>query len=485
MTVSDDVEVARLKFRGGWGFALVPLGAFVATCVLYLAVFRVFDIYALAAGAFIGLLVGGLFAKGFGDYWASAIRGIGSRPSATIVAILLVVGMYAEVIKVSGLADGIVWLASSIGWGAGLFALFTFVATCIISMATGSSFGAMVTAFPVLFAAGVELGAAPVLLGGAVVSGAIFGDNLAPISDTTIISAAGQKYRRKEGFAEIGGVVASRSKYALLTAAVCAILYGVLGAGSDGGAPTQVSGDPMGLWMLIPVAVMLTVAIVARDLFAAITAGLIASVVVAIPTGLLTWGEFIGAADGQATGALIAGLAAMVPTVILVISVFALVAIVADGGILTRLTDALVRSPLARTPRGAEWTIAIGSSALTLAFGGINGAAMLTLSSVVDEVGSKVGLHPYRRSNIMDCFAMGISCVVPFLSAFLFIASSLTTASGYTLTTYELFSTAFYPLVLTVVMIVAIVTGWGRRFEGEDGRAVRHQADTVDTAVAV
>src|SRR5690606_22677990 len=94
--------------------------------------------------------------------------------------------------------------------------------------------------------------------------------------------------------------------------------------------------------------------------------------------------------------------------------------------------------------------------------------------SVADEIGAKVGLHPFRRANVMDCFAMGVSCIVPFLSAFLFIGTVLT--SGYDIPAISagaLFGSTVYPLALTAVLIVAIVTGWGRRFEGPHGAPVR------------
>jgi hypothetical protein len=51
----------------------------------------------------------------------------------------------------------------------------------------------------ILLAAGVLLGCDPAILTGAIVSASIFGENLAPISDTTIISAGTQEYTKKQG----------------------------------------------------------------------------------------------------------------------------------------------------------------------------------------------------------------------------------------------------------------------------------------------
>ena len=87
----------------------------------------------------------------------------------------------------------------------------------------------MFTAFPIFYAAGLTIGAPPALLAGAILSAAILGDNLAPISDTTIISSSSQRFRSRDAVADIGGVVRHRARYALLAAAISAVLYLVVG----------------------------------------------------------------------------------------------------------------------------------------------------------------------------------------------------------------------------------------------------------------
>lgn len=485
MTVPDIEHGAdTVRFRGGWGMAFVPLAVFVVTCVIFFGVFQTFDSYTLVAFAFVGLLFGGVLAKNYEAYWKAVFSGIGSPTAATIVAILFVVGMYSQLIKVTGLSEGIAWLASVLHVGTEWYVLFVFLATCMISLSTGSSIGAMITAFPVFYAAGLPLGVSAVVMGGAIISGALFGDNLAPTSDTTIISAAAQRFRSKPGYADIGGVVSSRARYALVTAGISAVVYTVLGFATSSGSSATVVGDPAGLWMLVPVVGMLVIAIVTRNIFAAVTVGLVLGTVVALVTGLLPASGIAGVQEGAAAGFLIEGAGSMASTVVLALSVFGIMGVLTGSGVLERLTGALVRSRWARTPRGAEAVIGASTAVLTVAFGGVNGAAMMTLGPVVDEVGSRVGLHPYRRSNIMDCFAMGTPSVVPFISAFLFIAAGLTMGFDVPpLTPVELASAAVYPMVLTVVMIVAVATGWGRRFEAPDGQPVA--ARPVGEPVAV
>ena len=467
-----------LTFRGGWVMAFVPVVIFLFFCVLYFVIFQAFDMTALAMGGLVALLVGAIFARNYSRFWDAVMKGIGSPTSVSIVIILLVVGMLSQLIKDTNVSGGFVWLADLFGVSGGMFTFFAFLTACLVAMATGSSIGTMFTAFPIFYPAGVLLGADPAFLAGALISGAIFGDNMAPISDTTIISASTQKFRRKEGIADIGGVVTSRAKYALVAAAISAVGFLLLGGGGGAGAGAEVleaNMNPMGLIMLIPVAIMIAVAFITRDIFKAVTVGIVLGAVTAVATGLMDFSGIIGVTDGNPTGFLVAGVGSMLSTVALVIAVFGIMGVLTEAGVLRRVVDALARGRLASTPRGAETAIGLGITATTLLFGGVNSASMLTFGPVADEIGSRVGIHPYRRSNVMDCFAMGISCVVPVLSAFLFIGSILT--AGYDgapqLPTTDLFLATLYPLVLTAVMIFAVATGWGRRFEGAEGVQLR------------
>lgn len=473
--MSDNTE---LTFRGGWALAFVPIAVFLFFCFLFFVVLDAFDMTALAMAGFVALLAGAVFARNYGRFWDAVMRGIGSPTSVSIIVILFVVGMLSELIKVTDVSGGFVWLADLAGLDGAILTFFTFIACCLIAMATGSSIGTLFTAFPIFYPAGVLLGADPAFLAGAIISGAIFGDNMAPISDTTIISASTQRFRNKVGTADIAGVVSSRAKYALTAASISAIGFLVFGGAGGTVQPSDVlaeSANAKGLLMLIPVGIMLAVSFVTRDIFKAVTVGLVLGTITGLAVGLLTPSGILGVEEGTPSGYLVAGVAHMLPTIALVIAVFGIMGVLTEAGVLRRVIDQLAAGKLASTPRGAEVAIGLGITATTLLFGGVNSASMLTFGPVADEIGARQGIHPYRRSNVMDSFAMGLACIVPVLSAFLFIGALLT--SGYPgapeLSTTQLFATTLYPLFLTVIMIAAVTTGWGRRFEGSDGAPVK------------
>ncbi|WP_394199633.1 Na+/H+ antiporter NhaC family protein [Litoreibacter albidus] len=469
-----------LQFRGGLGMAFLPPVLFLISCFVYFVVFKAFDMTALAMGGFVSLLIGAVFAKNYKEYWAQVMKGISGESAVAIVVILFMVGMISALIKATGVATGFVWLAQEVGLNTGYYTVFVFVAVSLISMATGSSIGTMFTAFPIFYAAGLAIGAAPGPLAGAILSAAILGDNLAPISDTTIISSSSQRFRSKDAVADVGGVVKHRARYALLSAVISAVFFLVVGmatAQDTGVAEFSATASPWPLLMLIPVAIMLIVAMISRDIYLAVTVGLVLGSLTGLASGLLHVRDIVGVSDGAPSGFLYSGVSGMLGTVALVISVFGIMGVLRGTGIMEMVVSKLTTGRLASTPRGVELAIGLGVSATTLLFGGVNSASMLTFGPIADELGARVGLHPYRRANVMDCFALGLASVVPVLSAYLFIGALLT--SGYEGTpaqsTFALFSMTIYPLVLTVVMFIAVLTGWGRRFEGADGATIKTQ----------
>ncbi|MBO9429616.1 Na+/H+ antiporter NhaC family protein [Sulfitobacter sp. R18_1] len=469
-----------LQFRGGLGMAFLPPFLFLISCFVYFVVFKAFDMTALAMGGFVSLLIGAVFAKNYKEYWAQVMKGISGESAVAIVVILFMVGMISALIKATGVASGFVWLAQEVGLNTGYYTVFVFVAVSLISMATGSSIGTMFTAFPIFYAAGLAIGAAPGPLAGAILSAAILGDNLAPISDTTIISSSSQRFRSKDAVADVGGVVKHRARYALLSAVISAVIFLVVGmatAQDTGFAEFSATASPWPLLMLIPVAIMLIVAMISRDIFLAVTVGLVLGSLTGLASGLLHVRDIVGVSDGAPSGFLYSGVSGMLGTVALVISVFGIMGVLRGAGIMEMVVSKLTTGRLASTPRGVEIAIGLGVSATTLLFGGVNSASMLTFGPIADELGARVGLHPYRRANVMDCFALGLASVVPVLSAYLFIGALLT--SGYEGTpaqsTFALFPMTIYPLVLTVVMFIAVMTGWGRRFEGADGATSKTQ----------
>jgi Na+/H+ antiporter NhaC len=281
----------------------------------------------------------------------------------------------------------------------GLFVAFVFFACCVMSTATGSSIGTMFTAFPIFYPAGLILGGSPMFLAGAIVSGAIFGDNLAPISDTTIASSSTQLF--KDGHpADIGGVVSSRVKYSAVAGTIALAVYGIIGGigGTYQGGAIDAASNPKSLFMLIPVIIMLFVSTKTRNIFLGILVGLVLGIVTGLSLGLFAPSAIFAndPANNVATGFLVSGISSMLGTVGLVIAVFGIMGVMTDAGMLDFMVDKILGSKMARTPRGSELVSFLGISATTVIFGGVTSASILTFGPVLNKIGSSRGIHPHR-----------------------------------------------------------------------------------------
>lgn len=472
----------KVQFHGGILVAFLPLIIFLGFCIEFFVVLKAFDMSALAMAALIALLITSLFVTSNTrrEYWESVYDGV--REAAPILVLLLIIGMFSQLIKMSNLSGGFVWIASKIGVSGNLFTALTFLFVCIIATATGSSLGTISTSFPIFYPAGVILGADPAFLAAAIVGGGIFGDNLAPISDTTIISASTQHYATKPGTAEIGGVVKTRFKYSIVAGTIAFLIFAIFGGNgalASAHALAKVDMNPKALFMLIAVAVMLIVVIWKKDIYLSISLGLIVGVAIGLLTNLIHGGDIITVKDGAPAGFLVEGVSSMMSTVILVLSVYGIMGVLHNAGALDLILRSLSTSKFGKTVVGTEIIMMFGITITTLLFGGVTSAAMTTFGKIHDELGQRVGLHPYRRSNLLDGFANGLALCVPFLSVFVFIGSQLT--EGYesvaNVSVVDLGVHMIYPFLLFVVLLISVLTGWGRVFEGDHGTVVKNRPE--------
>ena len=120
----------------------------------------------------------------------------------------LLAGVLGTLLGAAGFVQALVWLTGQLGLTGGAYVAAAFVACALVSTSTGTSFGTILICGPLLYPAGASLGADAVILAGALLAGATFGDSISPISDTTIASSGTQH-------ADIGGTVRARLKYVL------------------------------------------------------------------------------------------------------------------------------------------------------------------------------------------------------------------------------------------------------------------------------
>jgi len=423
----------------------------------------------------LALGVGILFAKDRNRYSEAVLQGM-SRPLVmTMVMAWILAGVLGSSISTSGFVEALIDIAAGLGVQGGALVIVAFVIAALVSTATGTSLGTLLVCVPLLHPAGVSLGADPAVLIGALLGGSTFGDNVSPISDTTIASAGTQN-------AELGRVVRSRMRYALPAAALAVVVYFLIGEGrsevASAGATeagTGVLPILVGLGPLVALGLLLR----RRSLLEGLMGGIAATLLLSLGLGLISPSDLLSI-DGEAfiaRGIILSGMERSVGIVVFTLLLMGVVGGVEASGLLDRVIERI--REWATTPRSTEWSI----------FGAISAAVLLTTHSVVailavgrlaKDTGEAAGIGPERRSNILDVTV----CTYPFLFPFFIptiLAANLTAGDPGGTTRVDAWSAGlhnFHSWALLVVLLFSLASGWGR---GDSSSAPTSEAPGVST----
>ncbi|MEQ8205777.1 MAG: Na+/H+ antiporter NhaC family protein, partial [Woeseia sp.] len=461
VSVNDQPETT-LHFR-------LPFGGFAPFAVM-LAVIAVLAVNGMAGtrqfwvAAYAGIVAGLLLSRNRKEYCEAVVRGFANPNGAVIIVAWIFASILGAMVVSAGLVNGILWLGLSSGVTGGAFALATFVSAMLFSAGTGTANGTVLALTPVMYPAGVVLGADPTFLALALLSGAAFGDNVAPISDTTIVSAYSQGAKMRD-------VVRSRLPLALPAALVSGIALYFLG--SRGGAEVATENAmfeqaaPDSLLLLVALAVVIFCALRNMHIIESLFFGTVTAAAIGIATGGLVFADIfhVPAQRGESTGLVQDAITGVVGAIVFVLLVMAAVQIFRESGLLDKLL-ALFQRAVAKTVTTTELTIS-GISILISSIVTSNGAAILLVGpTVVQRLGESAGLSPSRRANLMDCGVCSVFYMLPWSIAVLVWHSSVqTTAEAFNIEAPPITASLLgpYPWSLLLVLLFSILTGWNRR----------------------
>jgi Na+/H+ antiporter NhaC len=452
-----DRQSGILQFRGGVPGTLAPFVLFLAG-VAWLGLSGAPDERGFWPVLLAALTLAMLLARDRSQWADTVIRGMSQPIVLLMILAWLSAGVLASLINASGFVGALVWAAQEIGVHGGGFAVASFLICCLVSTATGTSLGTMILCAPLLYPAAAGLGTDPVILMGAVIGGATFGDNISPVSDTTIASASTQG-------ADIGGVVRSRLKYAIPAALVAVVAYGAMGGGgADSSGELVSTGNLRALAMAIAPVVVIALLIARRPLLEGLLTGILVAAGLGLALGLISVDQIlsIDAAGYSARGLIIDGMERGIGISIFTILLSGLVAGIEASGILGRIVD--VSSKRISTSRGAEtWMFATTSAAVVLTTHSV--VALLTVGGYAKRIGERFGLGMYRRANLLDLTV----CIYPFILPYCIptvLASSMTTSGAEVglphLAPLQIGLVNFHSWALLLVTVLAIATGYGR-----------------------
>ena len=397
---------------------------------------------------------------------------------ALMVMAWMSAGVLGNLLGASGLITSLVGLAKGAHLEGGAYTAAAFAVGALMSTSTGTSLGTILIAGPVLYPAGGALGADPAMLAGAILAGATFGDSISPVSDTTIASSSTQD-------ADIGGTVRRRMLYAVpagMAAFVVFLAWGGAGpraltagttlaaaasgldalAGSGGAAATVPSLLPL-IMLLVP-AFVIVLLLNKRHMLEGLLAGIVVACALALLTGLLTAHQllYIDATRFGARGLIVEGMERGVGASVFTILLMGLAATLEASGVL----DRVVAYAQARMtgPRGAEWWI-VGAMSAAVMLTTHSVVAILTVGRFAKDAGSRVGLGPYRRANLLDVTACTWPFLLPFFIPTILAASVTASGAGFGMPRVSALSAGLanaYSWGLLVMLLWAVASGMGR-----------------------
>ena len=366
-------------------------------------------------------------------------KGVGDENIITMSLIFLCAGGFSGAVTAAGGVESTVNLGLSI-LPSHVAAVGLFVIGCFISVSMGTSMGTIAALAPIAVGISEKTGFALPICIGAVVCGAMFGDNLSMISDTTIAAVKTQGCEMKDKFRE--------NFFIVLPAAVITVLIFFF-ITRNGGNYTEASELTWNFWKVLPYLLVLIGALVGINVFVVLIGGTILSLIVGVATGSIALNQmFLAVGGGEINGTSVGGVTGMYDITVISIIVACIVSLVKEYGGIQFVLD-LIRRKI-NSQRGAELGIA-GLSLLVDACTANNTVAIVMAGPIAKEISDEYKVDPKRTASLLDIFTSVGQGMIPY-GAQLLSAASLTG-----LTPFNILPYLFYPVLMAISAVLFIL----------------------------
>ncbi len=367
----------------------------------------------------------------------SFMKGVGHPDIIAMCLIYLLAGAFAAVAKASGGVDATLNLGLSVIPSSlilpGLFLITAFIAT-----AMGTSMGTIAAISPIAFGLGETMNLP--LVAGVVLSGAMFGDNLSIISDTTIAATRSQGCQMKDKFTE-------NIKIALPAALITLVVFFFLGQLKE--LPPVQSIE----WLkVLPYLSILILAVLGVNVFVVLSFGILFAGIVGMST-LSAYGLSEFASD------IYSGFGNMQEIFLLSMLIGGLSELMRRQGgldflteLVNRLMSAVNSHPSQKSKRSAEFGIGVLVSIINICTAN-NTVAIIVSGSVAKKLAQENQISAKRSASLLDIFSCVFQGVLPYGAQVLLVGSA------FKLAPFEIISHSYYCFILAIVTIASIISG--------------------------
>ena len=362
-------------------------------------------------------------------------QGVGDDNIITMCLIFLAAGGFSGAVTAAGGVESTVNLGLSV-LPSSVAVAGLFVIGCFISVSMGTSMGTIAALAPIAVGISEKTGFGMPICIGAVVCGAMFGDNLSMISDTTIAAVKTQGCEMKDKFKENFIIV-------LPAAIITIILFLVL---TRHGSFDLGEDLHYNLWRVLPYLVVLIGALIGFNVFLVLLAGIILSLAVGVATGSIAPGDiFVVVAQGaDGTG----GIMGMYDITVISMVVACIVSLVKEMGGIQFILN-VIRSRI-KGKKGGELGIAILALLVDMCTAN-NTVAIVMAGPIAKEISDEFEISPKRSASLLDMFTSVGQGLIPY-GAQLLSAASLTQLTPYAIIPY-----CFYPVLMAVSGLIFIL----------------------------
>lgn len=410
--------------------ALLPIGVFL---VIFLGAGIIFqDFYAMPAivAFLIALFVAFLQNRkvSFDEKVKIIAQGVSEENIITMSLIFLCAGAFSGAVTAAGGVDSTVNLGLSL-IPAHFIVAGLFIISCFISVSMGTSMGTIAALAPIAVGVSDEAGFPMAICIAAVVCGAMFGDNLSMISDTTIAAVKTQGCEMKDKF--------KANFLIVLPAAVITIVFFWFVTRD---MSYNIASGEYNLFQVIPYLVVLIGALIGINVFLVLIAGTVLSIVVGVWTGTIAVSEMFTVMGD--------GVTSMYDITVISIIVACIVSLVRANGGIQFILD-LIKSRI-RGKRGAQAGIAALALLVDLCTAN-NTVAIVMSGPIAKEICDEFGVEPKRSASLLDMFTSVGQGLIPYGAQLL----SAATLTG--LTPFDMMPYLIYPILMAVCGIGAII----------------------------
>ena len=367
--------------------------------------------------------------------------GMGETNIMMMCLIFILAGAFATVAKGSGAVDAAVVIAQSLV-PAKLMVAGVFVISCLISLAIGTSCGTIAAVVPIALGFAGPLSLSPALLMGATVAGAMFGDNLSMISDTTIAATRTQNVRMRDKFI-------ANAFIAIPPALVAIALYALLGSASGAVESPDVTWQHIVL--VAPYILILVLALLGVNVMALLFSGTVLAAVIGMSLGMLALFD----ADGV-PGALDLvgkGVLGMSETLIVAILAGGLFRIVQRNGGILWVTEKI--ASLVKGPRSCEFGVGLLVAAINF-FTANNTVAIVIAGPIAKTCSDRFGARPVRIASVLDTVSCVVQGIIPY-GAQILIAIGVAKGLDLSIDSFTLIKSLYYQPLLALAVVISIV----------------------------